>query len=77
MLDIFLSQIKSASTPFPSGGGTFVLLLLVLPAGLHEAGEEVEEGGPDVGAAQAVDVEVEGEVQQLQVVGNGPVHPVG
>ena len=31
--------------------------------------EEADEGASDLGAAEAVDVEVEGEVEKLQVVG--------
>ena len=47
-------------------------------AALHEHADHVvedgDEGAPDVGAAQAVDVEVERKVQQLQVVGYGTEH---
>ena len=36
--------------------------------------EDGHKGPPDLGAAEAVDVEVEGEVEELEVVGHGPEH---
>jgi len=38
------------------------------------AEKEGYEGAPDLGAAEAVDVEVEREVHQLQIVGNRAEH---